>query len=235
MATTNPDNIWTPDDGDDYALVTDLAAMADTIQAALNRGGAVSVANTTERGTYRPSPTTGARVFRRDVGWEETYYAASALSLGAAGWYPTGGKLPTIDSSVTASNSAAGAGGWTSKTGLNQLPTGAQVNAGGFTFGNTDISLPYSGGLSISGTLTIDGSTAGTSRGARILVGGRAYGTSIVRTSANGFSGSAYSINFSSEATYTAGEVINIQALQDSGGNLGITLPSLVIRYMGPV
>jgi len=36
VATTSPDNIWTPDAGDDYALTTDLAAMADTIQEALS-------------------------------------------------------------------------------------------------------------------------------------------------------------------------------------------------------
>lgn len=36
MATTTPDEIWTPDSGDDYALTTDLAAMADTVQDALN-------------------------------------------------------------------------------------------------------------------------------------------------------------------------------------------------------
>jgi hypothetical protein len=35
VATTSPDNIWTPDSGDDYALTVDLAAMADTIQDAL--------------------------------------------------------------------------------------------------------------------------------------------------------------------------------------------------------
>lgn len=35
MATTSPDNIWSPDAGDDYALTTDLAAMADTIQDAI--------------------------------------------------------------------------------------------------------------------------------------------------------------------------------------------------------
>lgn len=35
MATTSPDNIWTPDSGDDYALTVDLAAMADTIQDAI--------------------------------------------------------------------------------------------------------------------------------------------------------------------------------------------------------
>lgn len=35
MATTSPDNIWTPDAGDDYALTTDLAATADTVQDAI--------------------------------------------------------------------------------------------------------------------------------------------------------------------------------------------------------
>lgn len=36
MATTSPDNIWTPDAGDAYALTTDLAALADTVQDALS-------------------------------------------------------------------------------------------------------------------------------------------------------------------------------------------------------
>lgn len=35
MATTSPDDIWTPDAGDNYALTTDLAAMADTVQDAI--------------------------------------------------------------------------------------------------------------------------------------------------------------------------------------------------------
>lgn len=43
MATTSPDNIWTPDSGDDYALTVDLAATADTVQTALN--SRVSTAN----------------------------------------------------------------------------------------------------------------------------------------------------------------------------------------------
>lgn len=36
MAVTSPDNIWTPDAGDDYALTTDLASTADTVQDAIN-------------------------------------------------------------------------------------------------------------------------------------------------------------------------------------------------------
>lgn len=41
MATTSPDNLWSPDAVDDYALTTDLAAMQDTVQDALTglRGG----------------------------------------------------------------------------------------------------------------------------------------------------------------------------------------------------
>lgn len=35
MVTTSPDNIWSPDAGDDYALTTDLAALADTVQDAI--------------------------------------------------------------------------------------------------------------------------------------------------------------------------------------------------------
>jgi len=36
MATTNGDDLWTPDAGDDYALTVDLAAFADTVQTGLN-------------------------------------------------------------------------------------------------------------------------------------------------------------------------------------------------------
>jgi hypothetical protein len=35
MAVTTPDSIVTPDDGDDYALVQDLGAMADSVQDAI--------------------------------------------------------------------------------------------------------------------------------------------------------------------------------------------------------
>lgn len=48
MATTSPDDIWTPDAGDDYALTTDLAAMADTIQDALT---AIRASSGTRKGT----------------------------------------------------------------------------------------------------------------------------------------------------------------------------------------
>lgn len=61
MAVTSPDNIWTPDSGDDYALTVDLARMADDVQDALNatqrtRGGAGEPSGTAAEGdTYRNS------------------------------------------------------------------------------------------------------------------------------------------------------------------------------------
>lgn len=48
MATTSPDNIWTPDSGDDYALTVDLAATADTVQDALT---SIRGENGTRKGT----------------------------------------------------------------------------------------------------------------------------------------------------------------------------------------
>lgn len=37
MATTSPDNLWSPDSPDDYNLVIDWAASMDSVQEALNR------------------------------------------------------------------------------------------------------------------------------------------------------------------------------------------------------
>lgn len=70
MATTSPDNIWSPDSGDDYALTVDLAAMADTVQDAIT--------NVRTTGSYRaglesgrvstPSPFSGLLYFSTDTG-----------------------------------------------------------------------------------------------------------------------------------------------------------------------
>lgn len=49
MATTSPDNIWSPDAGDDYALTTDLAAMADTVQDAINANRVGRIGTNAER------------------------------------------------------------------------------------------------------------------------------------------------------------------------------------------
>jgi hypothetical protein len=64
LALTTPDEIWTPDTGDDYALTTDLAATADTIQDAINglrtefRGFAQAARNTVGGQSLTPSQMT---------------------------------------------------------------------------------------------------------------------------------------------------------------------------------
>lgn len=54
MALTSPNNLWSPDPGDDYDLTVDLAAMQDSVQAAItairnsSRSGVVNTNTTTE-------------------------------------------------------------------------------------------------------------------------------------------------------------------------------------------
>lgn len=68
MATTSPDNIWTPDSGDDYALTTDLAAMADTVQDAITDvRGEITTSSLAQAGLFSARPTFGVE--------GRTYYA----------------------------------------------------------------------------------------------------------------------------------------------------------------
>lgn len=53
MPVTSPDNIWTPDSGDDYALTVDLARTADDVQDALNTVRGQSVPRLTASGRGR--------------------------------------------------------------------------------------------------------------------------------------------------------------------------------------
>lgn len=101
MAVTSPDNIWTPDSGDDYALTTDLAAMADTVQdALLNRStyrmgtDADRTAASLPNGTLWYSTDTGI-TYKRLSGswkaWESDWIAYTAtLTNFAPGTLPSG-------------------------------------------------------------------------------------------------------------------------------------------------
>lgn len=106
MPTTS-DGRWSPADSDDWDLTTDMAAMqvsnmeatATAISTAVTtlnesvRNGSTTVANQAARDALFPAPVQGNRVFRRDLGDEETYfqvYNATTNPGGAsvAGWYP---------------------------------------------------------------------------------------------------------------------------------------------------
>jgi hypothetical protein len=66
MAVTSPDNIWTPDAGDDYALTVDLAAMADTVQ------DAITANNNDLRGLDANRPANGAPGLTAGMTWYST-------------------------------------------------------------------------------------------------------------------------------------------------------------------
>lgn len=92
MATTTPDNLWSPDGGDQYALTVDLAAMQDTTQAALTsiRSGLVM-----QRGTNAQRlALSGAQLFEglhfwtTDTRLEWIYTASTWVNMGGGdtGW-----------------------------------------------------------------------------------------------------------------------------------------------------
>ena len=59
MATTSPDNIWTPDSGDNYDYVIDSAATAASIQTALTRRANSYMGTTTERTAFTTAAPEG--------------------------------------------------------------------------------------------------------------------------------------------------------------------------------
>lgn len=76
MAVTSPDNIWTPDSGDEYALTVDLAAMADTVQDALNLRGTLVVSDLDELNAVA-SPHPGAVAVVLELGAIFRYSSAA--------------------------------------------------------------------------------------------------------------------------------------------------------------
>lgn len=87
MATTSPDNLWTPDAGDPYALTIDLAATADTIQDALT-----ALRSSTGAGgipqlmpLWLPDGTNPATL---PTGIQRSYYIHG--TGGTPSWYPGG-------------------------------------------------------------------------------------------------------------------------------------------------
>lgn len=81
MATTSPDNIYSPDSGNQYALVQDLGAMADSVQSALATRGNSYRGTSAQRTAFTSqapqgtlwSDTNGSQLVyvRKGTGWEE--------------------------------------------------------------------------------------------------------------------------------------------------------------------
>lgn len=126
MAVTSPDDIWTPDAGDDYALTTDLAAMADTIQDAITNNrvsligldsarpanGTPGVVNgmtwySTDTGvTWRYNGTIWSIEFRPLSAYTPTVSGITAGQITVVGEYERRSNF--IEGSVTITKTAAG-------------------------------------------------------------------------------------------------------------------------------
>lgn len=101
MADTTgaPWNIPFPTTGDLVPpFESKFAVQATALHTALDlirKSTSVPVANQAERNSLFASPTQGDRVWRKDLGYEETYYAVYNATnnpggVSPAGWYPSG-------------------------------------------------------------------------------------------------------------------------------------------------
>lgn len=106
MATTSPDNLKTPDAGDQYALVQDLGALADTVQNALKRRANLMLGTVAERNAFTASApqgihwqdTDGTNLFEwvmRNGSWERAGGSSTAAGAGTL-TMPTGGSTTTV-------------------------------------------------------------------------------------------------------------------------------------------
>ena len=86
MATTSPDNLKTPDAGDQYALVQDLGALADTVQNALTRRGNLYVGTSAQRSAFTTAPN-GSRW--QDTNGDQLEWVRLAGSWRLDAWHTT--------------------------------------------------------------------------------------------------------------------------------------------------
>lgn len=80
MAVTTPDNIRTPNSGDQYALVQDLGLLADTVQAAITKRGNLYVGTAAQRASFTTA-TAG-------VNWQDTDGIGMIWRSTGAAWVP---------------------------------------------------------------------------------------------------------------------------------------------------
>ena len=91
---TTPDNIWTPDQGDDFALTTDLAATAESIQLALNRRANAYTGTTSQRVAAQDLPVGST--------WTDTDGSFGTWVMRESGWGPAPGSIITVASRAEA-------------------------------------------------------------------------------------------------------------------------------------
>lgn len=111
MAVTSPDNIRTPDSGDQYALVQDLGVLADTTQAAITKRGNLFVGTAAQRTAFTTA-TNG-------MNWQDTDGTAARYVRVAGVWVMQGDKAYSGTAAQrTAFTTAPNGSLWTDTDGL---------------------------------------------------------------------------------------------------------------------
>lgn len=175
MALTTPDNIWTPDAGEQYALTTDLATMADTIQDALNQSGLPAGDIIWSAATSRPGSllANGTAVSRQTY---SRLFDAIGTTYGAGDGSSTF-NLPDIQGRVPVGRGGSGfstlgaTGGSTSVNHSHNLSstTTAQIEitSGGNVLGNMRSTSNYSGNARANASA--DTPLGGRTQGAQVV------------------------------------------------------------------
>lgn len=100
MAVTSPDDLWTPDSGDDYALTTDLAAGMDSVQDAFKVRANYYVGTTAQRTAAVSDAEEGAMWYDVDLSTE--------YRLDTGAWVEI--EQPNVGNKLVTPTSVAGTG-----------------------------------------------------------------------------------------------------------------------------
>lgn len=177
MANTPTFGLFSPDgvNGIDNILA-DMAAMQVSVESALttvrNSITTPTVASSAARDALFPVPVQGNRVFRADMGWEESYFVATASNPTGgsvtSGWYPISGAMPKYAIYRNVS-SPLSTGVWTN---WQWVASTVVERRGGFSVDSgqpTRILVPYRGWYDVTFKMDFaNGVSAGSERMVRI-------------------------------------------------------------------
>lgn len=180
MATTSPDNLRTPDPGDPYNLVPDLATLSGDVQTALNKRSVTS-GTSAQRTAFTSSATGGwlwqdtdgiKMIWRKDgAAWVPAVWHWSGTTTQMSGFAAPNGFSWT---NTTLNNQFIRISGSWRPMSLNGSVSTSSIASGGFeavpvTFSHTFNSAPKITATAWSGRLTV-GISSVTASGCTLAV-----------------------------------------------------------------
>jgi hypothetical protein len=215
------------------AHATALDAALTSAQGLINKANAPKVATQAARDALFPVPTQGDRVFRSDLGVEQVYFGlyhptTNPAGKNAANWY----SLPYNPSAF---GYKSGAQSFTNGAGtmvtfdILEVFDGASANASAVT-------VPVAGWYRLSGRIGGFSSAGGSDRWLYITKNSAAGDTAgtVVSSMSAGAAGTFGMVNATAVIPLAAGDVIRMNALQNSGGSANLSEASFSVEYVSP-